>query len=400
MSGPKALTARSVAERWREVKTADQWWDDTYDTLRDLLKKYLEDSLEQELVEHLQAEQYQRNPDRVDCRNGYRRRSLATRLGIIRSLRVPRSRDGSYCSQILSSHARRAVDMDAMACASFLAGVSTRRVGQVMQPLTGEVISPGTVSRISKALDGAVRRYHERQVGDDVRYLFLDGIGLRIKGVARVQHKMVLAAYALTTTGERILLDFRIATAESTAQWEAFLNALYQRGLEGKNLHLIITDGNSGLHEALQVVYGFVARQRCWVHKLRNVMARLPVRVRDQCLAQLRTVYMAESKDNARQRYRLWSEKWTASVPKAVACVDKDIDDLLSFLAEPLVLAAKLRTTNAIERAFREVRRRTNPMSCFNNDASCERIIYAVFHHQNETWQDRPLPDWPREHRP
>jgi putative transposase len=394
MPEQKALTARSVAERWREVKTADQWWEDAYDTMRDVFKKYLEDSLECEILEQLQAEQYQRNPDRVDSRNGYRYRSVATRLGVIQNLRLPRSRDGKYHSQILPSHERRGAEMDDVVCASFLAGVSTRRVGEVLEPLTGEAISATTVSRISKALDGAVRRYHERALGDNVRYLFLDGIGLRIKGVAGVQHKIVLAAYALTTAGERVLLDFRIATAESAAQWEAFLNCLYRRGLEGKNLRLIVTDGNSGLHEALQVVYGFVPRQRCWVHKLRNVTSKSPARSRDECLSGLRPVYMAESKDNARQRYRVWSEKWKKIVPKAVECVEKDIDELLTFLDEPLALASKLRTTNAIERAFREVRRRTNPMSCFNDDASCERIIYAVFNQQNRKWKDRPLAEF------
>lgn len=394
MSEPRALNARSVAERRQEVKTAEQWWDDTYDTMCDVLKKYLEDALECEMLEQLQVEQYQRDPDRVDFRNGYRYRSLQTRLGVIQNLRVPRSRDGSYQSQILPSHERRDGTMDDLLCASFLAGVSTRRVGPMMHPLTGQPLSAGTVSRLAKSLDAAVQHYQKRQLSDAVRYLFLDGIGLRIKGAAEVHHKMVLAAYALTTLGVRVLVDFRIATSESSAQWEAFLNSLYRRGLEGTNLHLIVTDGNSGLHEALQVVYGFVARQRCWVHKLRNVMSKLPVRSRDQCLGELRTVYMAESQDNARQRYRAWSEKWKERTPKAVDCVEKDIDELLSFLAEPLALAAKLRTTNAIERTFREVRRRTNPMSCFNNDDSCARIMYAVFHYQNQKWENRPLTEF------
>jgi len=397
MSEPKALTDRSVAERWREVKTAEQWWDDAYDVMRDFFKKYLEDSLDCEMLEQLQADQYQRNPDRVACRNGYRYRSLQTRLGVIRDLRIPRCRDGTYHSRILLPYSRREPDVDDMVSGAFLAGVSTRRVGSVMQPLTGDAISATTVSRISKSLDAQVRRYHERALSDDVRYLFLDGIVLKIKGMAAVQNKVVLAAYALRTTGIRELLDFRVATAESAAQWEAFLNSLYGRGLEGKALRQITTDGGTGLHEALQVVYGFIALQRCWVHKLRNVMSKLPVRIRDECLSQLRTVYMAESKDNARQRYRSWSEKWKKIVPKAVECVEKDIDELLSFLGEPLELASKLRTTNAIERAFREVRRRTNPMSCFNNDASCERIIYAVFSHQNQKWQDRPLPEFTHE---
>jgi putative transposase len=229
MSEPKALTDRSVAERWREVKTAEEWWDDTYDVMRDMFKKYLEDSLECEMLEQLQADQYQRNPDRVACRNGYRYRSLQTRLGVIRDLRIPRRRDGTYHSRILPPYSRHEPDVDDMVSGAFLAGVSTRRVGSVMQPLTGDAISATTVSRISKSLDAQVRRYHERALTDDVRYLFLDGIVLKIKGVAAVQNKVVLAAYALTTMGIRELVDFRVATAESAAQWEAFLNSLYNR---------------------------------------------------------------------------------------------------------------------------------------------------------------------------
>jgi len=394
VSGPKALTDRSVAERWQEVKGAEQWWGDLHDTMRDTMKKLLEDSLECELLEQIQAAAYQRNPDRVDYRNGCRFRSLQTRLGVIMNLRVPRSRDGMYQSRILPRFGRREASVEDLICDSFLGGLSTRRVGEVLEPLLGEPVSASTVSQITKTLDGAVRCYHNRLLPTDIMYFFLDGIVLKVKGVAKVQRKVILAAYGITSTGERVLLDFQVATSESSPQWEGFLNNLYRRGVEGKKLRLIITDGGSGLHEALQVVYGSVKRQRCWVHKLRNVMAKLPMRYRTECLGQLRMVYTAESKDNARNRYRLWSETWQPLVPKAVECVEKDIDELLNFLNEPLLLASKLRTTNAIERSFREVRRRTRPMSCFNNDASCERIIFAVFNHQNRKWKDRYLPEF------
>jgi putative transposase len=391
MPGPKALTDRSVAERWLEVKTDDQWWDDMHDTIAVTVKNLLEDALECELLEQLQARWYERHPDRVDYRNGYRRRSLQTRLGLIQDLRVPRSREGAYQSHILPRYGRFEASVEHLVRETFLAGVSSRRVGEVMEPLMGGPVSAGTVSRITKTLDTAVRRFHERPLSDDVQYLFLDGVVLKVKGMAKVHRKVVLTAYAIKADGTRELIAFRVCVSESGPQWEAFLGDLFRRGLEGKKLRLIITDGGSGLHEALQVVYGFVKRQRCWVHKMRNVLAKLPVKLRDACLAQLRTVYMAETKGSARQRYRSWAEYWSPLVPKAVACVEKDIDELLSFLDEPLGLASKLRTTNAIERAFREVRRRTRPMSCFNNDPSCERIIYAVFSHQNEKWKDRPL---------
>ncbi|MBI5956613.1 MAG: IS256 family transposase [Chloroflexi bacterium] len=394
MSRIKSLTDRSLADRWAEVKSPDDWWDDMHDAVTDTIKGFLEGSLECELLEQLQASRYQRNPDRVDYRNGYRNRSLQTRLGVIQNLRVPRSRSGTYQSQIVPRYGRFEASVEDLVREVFLAGVSTRRVGEVLEPLMGGSVSAQTVSRMTKSLDAAVRAYHQRPLPDDGRYLFLDGIVLKVKGAAKVHRKVVLTAYAIKTDGTRELIAFRVCASESGPQWEAFLNDLFRRGLQGKNLRLIITDGGSGLHEALQVVYGFVKRQRCWVHKMRNVLAKLPVKLRDACLAQLRTVYMAETKGSARQRYRSWAEYWSPLVPKAVACVEKDIDELLSFLDEPLGLASKLRTTNAIERAFREVRRRTRPMSCFNNDPSCERIIYAVFSHQNEKWKDRRLPQF------
>ena len=394
MSGPKALTDRSVAERWREVKSAEQWWDDLHDTMRSTMKGLLEDSLECELLEQIQAAAYQRNPDRVDYRNGYRFRSLQTRLGVIVNLRVPRSRDGRYQSLILPRFGRREASVEDVICDAFLGGLSTRRVGEVLEPLLGEPVSASTVSQITKSLNAEVRRYHNRPLPSDIVYFYLDGIVLKVKGMAKVQRKVVLTAYGITSQGRRILLDFQVATSESSLQWEGFLNNLYRRGIDGKTLRLIITDGGSGLHDALQVVYGSVKRQRCWVHKLRNVMGKLPKRYQVECLGQLRLVYTAESRDNASHRYRIWAEKWRSLVPKAVECVEKDIDELLNFLSEPLERASKLRTTNAIERAFREVRRRTRPMSCFNNDESCERIIFAVFNHQNRMWKDRYLPDF------
>jgi len=127
------------------------------------------------------------------------------------------------------------------------------------------------------------------------------------------------------------------------------------------------------------MVYPQAKHQRCWVHKMRNVLGRLKVKQRDACVSQLRTVYQSKNITEARERYRAWADAWRKEAPEAVACVEKDLEELLSFLSEPVALAKKLRTTNVIERSFREVRRRTNPMSSFNNRESCERIIYAIF---------------------
>jgi transposase-like protein len=201
----------------------------------------------------------------------------------------------------------------------------------------------------------------------------------------------VLCAYAITVMGERRLVDFRLAKSESAAAWEAFLNNLHQRGLWDRRLRLITTDGCSGLQAAIQVVYPYVPRQHCWVHKLRNVAALLRRSQQEECLGGAKQIYRAETRREAVHAYWEWAQRWRMEAPKAVACLEQDLEALLAFLACPEAHRKAIRTTNAIERAFREVRRRTRPMTCFNNDASCERIIYAVVCHLNKSWEGRPL---------
>ncbi|MGH7405842.1 MAG: transposase, partial [Candidatus Methylomirabilales bacterium] len=150
---------------------------------------------------------------------------------------------------------------------------------------------------------------------------------------------------------------------------------------------LVVTDGHPGLLAALELVYPFVPRQRCWVHKLRNVAAKLPRRLHATCLAEAKAIYAAASQRAAVQVFRRWAGRWRAEAPKAVACLAQDLEALLAFFACPPAHWRRVRTTNAIERAFREVRRRTRPMSCFTNAASCDRIIYAVIHHLNTRWE-------------
>lgn len=154
-----------------------------------------------------------------------------------------------------------------------------------------------------------------------------------------------------------------------------------------------MTDGCPGLHAALETVYPEIPRQRCWAHKLRNVANLLKRSQQRSCLDEARTIYQAATRREAVQRYWAWTRRWRGAAPKAVACLERDLDELLNFLRCPEPHRRKIRTTNAIERAFREVRRRTRPMSCFTNDASCQRIIYAVISHLNRSWKGKPPPE-------
>jgi len=176
--------------------------------------------------------------------------------------------------------------------------------------------------------------------------------------------------------------------------WWRFLNNLYRRGLIGESLGFVVTDGNPGLENAVDLVWSFAKRQRCWAHKLRNVAKYLRKKHLDICIREARAIYSANNKKEAERAYCKWEKKWVSIAPKAVKCIQKDLEELLNFYSCPKAIWVKLRTTNVIERAFREVRRRTRPMSCFNHDQSIERIVYAVLNRLNEQWEKQPLKEF------
>jgi transposase-like protein len=391
----KDLTELKVEDLWREVKWEDDdWWGDVKQETIRAVKRLLESAMEEELLESLCACRYRRTELRKGYRNGYRHRDLLTEIGLIEHLRVPRDREGNYSPEMLERYQQRQKRVNGLIREMFLAGVSTRRVGGVLMPVLGQAPSPQTVSRVVRELDAEVRRYHNRLLSDGYRYLLLDGITLRVKSATGVKKRMVLCAYGITLGGRREMISFRQASAESEAQWEGFLRDLYDRGLHGKDLFLVITDGSPGLHRALDTVYPYISRQRCWVHKLRNVAVKLPRREQASCLEGAKLIYKAQNKREAVARFREWSLEWRTSQPRAVKCIEGDLDELLNFLDCPTALWRKIRTTNAIERAFREIRRRTRPMSCFQNNGSVDRIIYGVISHLNKTLEDKPLKEF------
>jgi len=390
-----ALDEVTPADLWREVpESEDEFWCDARERQRRLLKVLLEGALEEELTQVLGAGRFRRTDNRQGYRNGFYARDLTTQIGIVTGIRVPRARTVTIERSVFRRYQRRQAMVEKMIRDVFLAGISTRRVGETLEALLGERVSAQTVSRVARSLDGEIARFHQAPLADDVQYLFLDGVYLKVKSSLGARRRLVLCAYAVNVLGERRLLDFRSAPSESAAHWEAFLRQLSARGLKGLHLKLVVTDGCTGLHAALDVVYPYVARQHCWVHKLRNVANLLRKSQQEDCLKGARAIYQATTRRQAVRAYWVWARRWRNEAPKAVACLERDLETLLSFLACPPAHHRKIRTTNAIERCFREVRRRTRPMSCFNNDASCERIIYAVFSHLNRNWEGKPLPQF------
>ncbi len=388
----KALDELTPADLWQAVPHDDEdFWVDTGERMRAVLKHLMQGALEEEQVELLAASRYRRVEVRRGYRNGYYERDLVTQLGVVQGIRVPRARGLHADHRVFARYQRRQREVNDLIRDVFLRGVSTREVGRVLEAMLGERVSAATVSRVARSLTAEVQQFHAAPLEDDWRYLLLDGVYLRVKGAAKVRRRLILCAYGISTSGQRRLLDFRLADSESAACWEGFLNTLRERGLLGRRLQLVTTDGCPGLHAALQVVYPHVPRQHCWAHKLRNVSNLLKRSQQAACIAGARAIYQARTRRAAVAAYWRWARRWRPEAPKAVACLERDLDDLLAHFACPEAHRVKVRTTNAIERCFREVRRRTRPMSCFTNDQSCERITYAVISHLNHGWEDKPL---------
>jgi putative transposase len=376
---------RSVRQLGNEVK--GDFWEGAQEYTRWTLKKLLEEALETERDLYLGHGWHITVPLREDWRNGYYERDFLTRQGRIEGIQVPRVRKGTLKFQAFERYSRYEKGLEEQILEMYLQGIGTRKVGPILEALVGREVSASTVSRIARQLDEKVWTFHRRPFTDRYQYLILDGIHLKIKSPFGLQHRVVLCAVGLQENGQRELLDFRLVRKESEVCWQAFLNDLYQRGVSGDSLRLVITDGGPGVLAALSLVYPWVRLQRCWVHKMRNVANYLHRKTQEECLRELAKVYSAKDLSQAQKTFRYWKQKWKDKEPKASACVEKNLEELLAFFTCPADHRKQIRTTNLIERMFREVRRRTRPMSCFNNDPSCERIIYAVLTHHNARWE-------------
>jgi putative transposase len=366
----------------------ESFWGDFQGQTRQALKELLEKDAEQQMAEHLGLKWHERSKpaERVDYRNGFYERDYVTPVGVIH-LRIPRTRQRSFLPRWIGRLERRAPEVAELIRQAFLRGVSTRQVGRVVAVLTGEPVSAQTVSRLTRVLDQAVRAYQQRRLGDEWAYLVLDGVWLKVRRAFGPQKVLLLVAYGIGRDGRRELLAFTRAKSESQAGWEGLLNDLFQRGLRGTHLQLVITDGCPGLARALETVYPRARHQRCWVHKMRNILEKVRRRDEKQVKAQAQKIYLAENAAAARRAFERFRFHWRRHYPAMVGQLERDLPELLQFYQLPRHLWRKLRTTNVIERCFVEVRRRTRPMVVFTNVESVERIIYAIFSRFNEDWK-------------
>lgn len=365
-----------------KLNREERWGPDVEQISREATKKVLEDLMACSIDRRLQelAERGQ-----ADRRNGYYPRHILTGIGDIEVL-VPRTRTFS-AKAVLEAYARRTKDVDRAILACFVLGLSTRKVGKALQPMLGERVSATTVSRIAKTLDQAVEAFHQRKIITRYRALVLDGVVLSRKTGAGAIKRPVLVALGILPDGRKEVLDFRLSQSESAAEWRVFLTSLYKRGLIEKGLEVIVVDGGAGLLSALPEVYPDVRIQRCWAHKVRNVTDKVRKADREKVKRSVQKIYNAPNLVKARSAARRFADRWEEMYPRAVNCLRRDLDDLLTCfrVSEDEDWRIQIRTTNAIERRFREVRRRTRPMGVFSDRTSMERILFAVFTNENQS---------------
>ncbi len=366
-------------------------WTEVEASLRAYLKALIEELLNTELAEHLQASRYERSDERKDYRNGSYERTLATRFGEVRDLRVPRTRNNSYATKLFDQYARRTESVNEAIGTLFLNGVSTRKLERIAKELLGTDVSHATVSHVAGSISAKdCLQFQEKELKDEYRFLFLDGISAHIREIG-VERGVLLCAVAFKHDGTKEIIGARLADSESEKDWTAFLIDLKTRGLTGKNLELVTTDGGPGCIAALKTIYPYKKHQRCIAHKLRNMSSKLKMNIKGICMKGASAIFAAQSRTEAIRRFNAWKTEWHVLAESAVTCLEKDLQECLIYMDFEKDVWKKIRTTNTIERTFREVRRRTRPMSIALPPHATERLFTGIAKNLNANWKESLL---------
>lgn len=324
--------------------------------------------------------------------NGYYSRHLTSPYGRIEDVPIPRLREGfgpDTTPQTLSIFAAEQERFCKIVEQMHLLGISQRNVKHLAKLCFGVNISTAKIGAIHKELaDSEEAQVNTKPLRDEYRYLVADGIWVTVKGYGWESDKAVLlCALGIRADGTRQILGFRVSRSEDEASWKALLAELKQRGLSGKQLRLVIADDGAGLHAALPHIYPSAPVQLCIVHKMRNVLGKTPAKHKRAVADDLKAIFAATTKDEAIEQTKIVIKKWYTTLPKAMESLRFHIDKCFTYLTFPLDQWAKIRTSNVLEREFREVRRRLRVMdSSFHDEASAERYATTIFSNLNRTY--------------
>jgi transposase-like protein len=374
MAETKRMTAEQVVGYLLE--------EEGLDFLRESLTWVVQQLMEAEVSELVGANHGERAPEeRLTHRNGYRARTWATRAGEI-ELAIPKIRRGSYFPSFLEPRRRSEQALVSVVQEAYVAGVSTRKVDQVVESL-GLRISKSEVSRICAGLDEQVEAFRSRPLEGRYPYLWLDAKVEKVRDGGRVVRKALVLAYAVHESGYREVIGLDVGEAETEAFWRSFLRGLVERGLTG--VQLVVSDAHAGLKKAIGQVLG-CPWQRCSVHFLREALGYARREQQPMLAALIRPIFNADDREQASELLGEALERLRTPLPKIADLLEEAEDDLLAFYAFPPDHRAKLRSTNPLERFNREIGRRTDVVGIFPNDRSLIRLAASVVIEQNDEW--------------
>ena len=360
--------------------------------VKETVGQYLTSLMNAELTHFLGRGRYQRKEGNTKHRNGsYDRRFTLKGLGEVK-VNVPRDRQGEFKTQVIPASQQYEKELRQDLSMMFLTGVSTRTLSMLSKKLIGRSISAGEISNANKELIDSIEKWRNRNLSDEpIKYMFLDGVIFDMRIGKRVQKVPVLVSIGVTESNVKRVLGFQSGDKESASTWREFFKDLKKRGLDGSKVILGIMDGLSGLEKVFKEEFANAKVQRCQVHVARNVVAKVPKKLKKDVADDLRSIFYASSKEKALEFYRLFIMKWQNDLPSAAKCLTNSIDSCLTFFMCPDEEWISLRTTNIIERLNKEFKRRTKPMEIVAGENACYTLLAFVSLKMEIHWRTNPI---------
>jgi transposase-like protein len=353
--------------------------------VRQGVKAVLEEVLQEEMAEHLEAGYRELTPTRRGERNGHYQRNLLTPAGKIERLEVPRDREGEFVTEIFERYKRMTGDVEEAVLEMYLSGISVRKIAGVTEALSKVKVGKDAVSRIARRLEEEQREWRERPLAEKTYpYLYLDATYLKVRWGASVSSMALLACVGVDEEGFREVLAVEVASSEKGAAYASLLRGLMERGLHG--VRLVVSDDHEGIKAAVSGELPGVDWQRCVVHFERNVLAHVPASSISEVAEDLKAIFKVRREKTAKALAEEFVELYAKRFPKAISVFEVGIGDALSYLRYPGSHHARIRTTNMLERLFKEVKRRTRVVGVFPNETSASILATEIALRSSEQW--------------
>src|SRR3984957_2794116 len=351
--------------------------------VRELLTHVAERLMDFEIEHRTGAGYGERTPERANSRNGYRERLWDTRVGSV-DLRIPKLRRGSYFPAFLEPRKTAEKALAAVVQEAYIQGVSTRSVDELVKAMGMTGISKSQVSRLCAEIDERVNAFLTRPLEGDWPYLWIDGASVKVRQAGRIVSVAVILAVAVNTDGVREIVGLAVGPSEAEPFWLAFLRDLTRRGLRG--VKLVISDAHLGLKAAIAKVFK-ATWQRCRVHFMRNALAFANKGQRQMVLALINTALAQDTTEGAHEQWRVVADQFRTKLPKLATLLDNAENEVLAFMDFPRAHRKQIASTNPLERLNAEIKRRTDVVGIFPNDAAIVRLVGALLLEQNDEWQ-------------